>query len=183
MASFLNGRTGLGLAAALSAPLLAAAAANASVVTLNYVVTNTSDSVQSYSILATAPQGALPGTLITGSVTGTVTDLNGDGATVTSVDGGWIYNALLDGVTVRTLLGPGYTFSSGQYLSNTAGPEGFVLELSGPVTTDIGIRLDFTLTPGDSASFTSIFTVEIPAPGAAGLIGLAALVGLRRRRH
>jgi len=40
----------------------------------------------------------------------------------------------------------------------------------------------FTLSEGDQASGTSTFTIVIPAPGAAGLLGLAGLLVARRRR-
>jgi uncharacterized protein (TIGR03382 family) len=44
------------------------------------------------------------------------------------------------------------------------------------------MQFRFSLTAGDSASFTSIFVVEaIPAPGALALMGLAGLRSRRRR--
>jgi MYXO-CTERM domain-containing protein len=50
------------------------------------------------------------------------------------------------------------------------------------VTTNIAIRLAFTITAGDSASFTSLFVV-VPAPaGAFAMLGLVGLAGGRRRR-
>jgi hypothetical protein len=61
-----------------------------------------------------------------------------------------------------------------------------VPSLLGPAAnTDIGIRLNFTLSPGDIASFTSVFVVEpVPEPSTIALIGLGAiaLLGLIRRK-
>lgn len=54
--------------------------------------------------------------------------------------------------------------------------------LAGIVPTSIGIRLDFDLTPGETVSFNGLFGF-VPGPGAAALLGLAALAGRTRRRR
>jgi hypothetical protein len=162
------------------------ASAAADTIILNYVVTNTSNATQTFTITDNIAANVGGPTFISGSVTGTVTDLNGNGATVaTSPAGSSIYSALIDLGTVRTLMDPGFSFSAGNFLSATGGPQSFALEPSIAVTAFIGITLTFTLTAGDSASFTSIFTVvPIPAPGAAvALCGLAGSVALGRRRR
>ena len=47
----------------------------------------------------------------------------------------------------------------------------------------IGIRIDFFLSAGDSITSTSFFVLEpLPAPGAIALLGVAGLLGSRRRR-
>lgn len=46
---------------------------------------------------------------------------------------------------------------------------------------NVGIRLEFDLTPGEKVTFNGVFAF-IPAPGAIGLFGLAGLVGMGRRR-
>jgi len=39
------------------------------------------------------------------------------------------------------------------------------------------------LTDGDNANFAGVYLVnEVPAPGAAGLLGVGGLVAMRRRR-
>jgi hypothetical protein len=57
--------------------------------------------------------------------------------------------------------------------------------IPGPVAmTSIGIRHRFTLSPGDSSSFTSFFVVMAPEPATAGLLaagGLLLVVARRRR--
>lgn len=158
----------------------------------NLVVTNTSDTTQTFFLDVSLPiNSPLAATLIGGSITGTVTDLNGDGATVASLPtGGPIYTALTDvdggfnGTVAGTLLA-GASASTGAFQSATIGPDSFGSPIPslpfGAVNANIAIRLAFTLTAGDSASFTSLFVV-IPAPAAGfAMIGLLG-VGSRRRR-
>ncbi|MBX3354201.1 MAG: hypothetical protein KF724_00710 [Phycisphaeraceae bacterium] len=179
MASNLFGRAGL---AVVGAAVALTASADAATIIFNTVVTNTSNSVQTYSITETAVASVAGPTLISGSVTGTVTDLNGNSATVAPVFGGSIYTAIIDLVNpVQSLLtGAPAAFSAGQFLSGNSTPEAFFNVPSIQVNNFISIRLEFTLTPGDSASFTSIFTV-IPSP--AGFAVMGGLVALRRRRR
>jgi hypothetical protein len=56
---------------------------------------------------------------------------------------------------------------------------------AGPAAlTDIAIQLKFKLSPGDSASFTSVFVVQpVPEPTAITLLGLGSLALLARRRR
>jgi len=76
-------------------------------------------------------------------------------------------------------LSPPNTLAFGTPIPSAPGPAALA---------SIGINLEFTLTPGDSASFTSIFVVEpIPEPNtfalvALGLVGLAARRGRRSAR-
>jgi hypothetical protein len=50
------------------------------------------------------------------------------------------------------------------------------------LVSDIGIRIEFDLSPGEKVTFNGVFAF-IPAPGALGLFGLAGLVGRGRRRR
>jgi hypothetical protein len=158
----------------------------------NLVVTNTSAFTTTFFLDVALPTGPLgPATLIGGSVTGTVTDLNGDGATVAALlDGTPIYRALtdVDGFFNGSLAGSllaGASASAGSFQSATIGPDSFGAPIPsqayGAVNTNIAIRLAFTLMAGDSASFTSLFVV-VPAPaGAFAMLGLLGLGGRRRR--
>jgi hypothetical protein len=124
-----------------------------------------------------------------GSLQGGVTDNNGDGATLSTAAGSALYQGLIDGgsAAARTLYADPYSVSAGAFLSNNVPNAAFgtpIPSLPSPaVTTSIGIRLDFVLTPQDSASFTSNFVVVVPEPATGALLalGLVALGLLRRR--
>jgi hypothetical protein len=137
--------------------------------------------------LPIAPALAAP-TLIGGSIQGglTVDDTAGE----LSSAGDSIYRALIDGSEVgepaKLFDDPTTTGLSGPFTSPTLGSESFgapIPSAPGPaVTSSIGIRFEFTLTPGDRATFTASFVV-IPTPGAAGLFAIAGLATMRRRRR
>jgi hypothetical protein len=161
-------------------------------------ITNISSSPQTFLLTVTLPIAPAfgPPSLIQGSISGSLTDTSsatGKGtvgsASVAAVSGGSIYSGQIDGGTVRTLLDDpaGASFTG---LPNGSTSTGLTADFGIPVresvfvatTTDIGIELRFTLSPGDSASFTSVFDV-VPEPSTAGLlvVGLAFLGALRRR--
>jgi len=158
----------------------------------NLVVTNTSSTTQTFFLDVALPIGApMSSTLVGGSVTGTVTDLNGNGATVAAASpNDSIYRALTDvdggfnGSLAGSLL-TGSSATAGQYQSKTIGPDSFGGPIPsmpyGAVNNNIAIRLAFTLTAGDSASFTSLFVV-VPSPGALAVAAFG-LVGFGRRRR
>lgn len=159
----------------------------------NLVVTNTSNSTQTFFLDVSLPINvALASSLVGGSITGTVTDLNGDGATVAAVGANdAIYRAYTDvapdfstGNLAGSLL-VGSSATAGAFLSQAIGPDTFggpiPAQPYGAVNTNIAIRLAFTLTAGDSASFTSLFVV-VPAPGVLAVAGAGLLAGRRRRR-
>jgi hypothetical protein len=86
--------------------------------------------------------------------------------------------ALLGAFLSTNFLDPPNTLSFGNPIPSLAGPSALA---------SIGIDLEFTLTPGDSASFTSIFVVvpvPVPEPGTFSLVSLGILgiaAGGRRR--
>ncbi len=160
------------------------AAGGSAFVTANIVVTNTDVINQNFTLLMTLPVAAkvYPGER--GSIIGTVTDIFGDGATVLAPAGGRIYTPRIDGANEV----PGYLMSdpfsqaAPGFSSVLVGPASFgIVAPSQSVDTSIAIFLSFDLTPGDSASFTSIFEILVPGPG--GLAVFAALGLLRRRRR
>src|SRR6185503_1888233 len=134
-------------------------------------LTNNSGVVNTYSITVFLPTIAIPGgSLMDGSVGGSVTDGNGDGfAQVTTALGAPLYQGLIDGV------GPGAASLYTDPYSATVGVSGGTANVlatsfgqpfpvGGPaVVGNIGIRLQFTLTPGDTIALTSFFRVN-PVP-------------------
>lgn len=160
------------------------------VVTGTTVITNTFSTTQHITLLFTLPVTAIPGATLTGgSFRGTVTDRDGDGATLATFGPGTsFYTAMIDGADWQSLYAHNQSVGAGQFLSSNVPSTNFgspIPSLPGPpALTTIGIRLDFTLTPFDSASFTSNHVViPVPEPQTAGLllIGLALLA--QRRRH
>ncbi len=156
-------------------------------------VTNLGAVTQQFTLLFTLPIAPpIPGgTLIGGSIQGGATDNNGNGVTLSSTGlGSAFYTARIDGADVQSLYLNPQSFSAGSFLSLSVPALAFgtpIPSQAGPAAlTNIGIRLDFLLTPGDSASFTSNFVVQpqvIPLPPALLLFGgaLSALGFVRRR--
>jgi hypothetical protein len=167
-----------------------AANANPAFVTANIVVTNNDVNNQTFSLLMTLPvTRVLRVPAERGSIVGTVTDLTGNNATVSAPGGSRIYTPRIDGVDEAPgfLMGGGFSANAGgPFQSGVVGPQQFGIPSKVPATqsvdVNIGIFLTFVLTPGDSASFTSIYEVnKVPGPG--GLALLAALGLIRRRRR
>jgi hypothetical protein len=103
-------------------------------------------------------------------------------AAVASVATDSIYTALIDGSIVAAAMLPGSTTATGALGSAVFGPASFANPSSGTANS-IGIQLKFSLTPGDSASFTSVFAI-VPEPNAVVLVG-TSILGMsawRRRR-
>lgn len=139
---------------------------------------------QTFSFTVTLPVGVVyPSTIIGGSVAGGIT-ADGNGGTLSGVGGGDIWTALIDGAPVATLLGG--SVSVGAFESGSLGPAAFgqpIPNQPGPALNgSIAINLTFELTPGDSASFTSVFVV-VPGPAGLALLGVAGCIAGRRRRR
>lgn len=158
-------------------------------VTSNIVVTNTTAAAQDFMVTTILPVPAKgPATLIRGFNSGSVGDnsLSQNGATLTTnTIGSPLYEALMDGVAVRSLRDAFQSFSApggGTGVIPTTSFGSPVFEFGGAVNASIGIRNRFNLTPDDSTTMNSTFLVAVPTPGAIALIGVAGLAGLRRRR-
>lgn len=111
----------------------------------------------------------------------TVTDNNGNGATMTGLEsGGSMYRAAYNGQ-------PGTTFAllnSGPVTvgawDTTASNDALGFQLVPGAVSDMWAEYSFKLTANDSASATSTFTL-LPTPGTLVLAGLAMVAGRRRR--
>lgn len=155
----------------------------------NIVVVNTGlvTSIYSLTILLPVSPSILPNSVMGGSVGGSLTtDL--DGGSLSSVGNTPVWEALIDGNVVASLLNNPFSVGKPGAGSVGIGPEAFgvpIPSMPGPgVNSTIGIRLTFALTAGEQASFSSVFVVEaVPAPAGLALLGLAGIAGGRRRRR
>ncbi|HSU54653.1 MAG TPA: PEP-CTERM sorting domain-containing protein [Candidatus Dormibacteraeota bacterium] len=154
-------------------------------------VVNTTGSVQTYDLIfSMLVSPAITGSsLMGGSVQGGVTDTTGDGAILSTAGPGTaLYYGRIDGVNVLPLFANPKSITAGGFLSNSdstnAGLPG--PSMAGPaVNTSIGIEHEFTLTPGDRATFTSVFVVTnaVPEPASLSLLAFGGLMVVCRRRR
>jgi hypothetical protein len=149
----------------------------------NILVTNTTSSTQVFSAFVGVPTTFAAPNIISGVIEVGVIDGGDDGATLATA-GTPIYQAQIDGVTVDTLLDEPFSLVAGSAGVNSA-TASFGPDTSGvAVTSNIGIQLRFSLTPGDTASILSRFdVVAIPSPAALPAFGIAALCLPKRRRR
>ncbi len=168
------------------AALFVAGSASATTIPVGAIVTNTTGGTTSFSI--TFPNN--PGTpiletvaaLIQGSVATTLTDNNGDGATLTA---DVFYSAVIDNVEVKQLLSP-INIAVGAFASDAVfenfGPEPINPPIQGPGFAQVVI--EFTLSAGDTAAFSGVFNV-VPEPSTVILFGsgLAGLIAMGHRRR
>lgn len=151
-----------------------------------FTLTNNMASTQNFTVTAVAAAMVSPGpTEILGSHSGNVGDnpAFGDGATLSTLAGSSLYDALIDGSSVQTLFDDPFSVSASPFLTNSYGPASFGFIGGFPVVTStISIVNEFSLSGNDNAGMTSTFVVRVPAPGALAGLGVAGLLAARRRR-
>jgi hypothetical protein len=170
---------------AAAAAMGIASAASASVVRINQTFYNTTSQAKTYDVLQSITLlDATPNAVISGSIASVLTDLNGDGAAVSSIGITPVYTALLQDSPVQTLLPGAWQFTVGQYLSDASTPASFSnVAIQSANSGSMAIHLQFTLSAGDKVTFASNFVLTpTPAPGALGLAAIAG-VGVRGRRR
>jgi hypothetical protein len=152
----------------------------------NILVTNTTTSTQIFSAFVGLPTTFGAPNFISGNVRTNVIDGGTDGATIATTSPTALYQAQIDGTTVATLQPHPFSVVAPAGGSNTLAASFGPTVSAVPVTSNIGIQLRFSLTPGDTAAILSRFDVTaIPEPASIALIGIGmALVagGIRRRQ-
>jgi hypothetical protein len=149
-----------------------------------FSITNTANSTQTFTVNFTLDSTVqFAQSLMNGAFAGTLNDANGDGsASIGRVAGSaGFYSAFIDGNLVRSLGSSAYSYSGMAFGSTQVGPESFDPVVGAALYATIGLQFRFTLSAGDSVSFSSLFNV-VPAPGAIALLGAAGCIGSRRRR-
>ncbi|HYQ70414.1 MAG TPA: hypothetical protein VET88_00650, partial [Gammaproteobacteria bacterium] len=84
------------------------------VVTNNFTLTNTTSSTQTYTVtqLIGVSPAISPASLTSGSIAGSITDNDNNGATLMTVGGTDLYTALIDGSAFTTLLADPFSVSA-----------------------------------------------------------------------
>ncbi len=151
-------------------------------------ITNTTPTTQTYTFTVTLPiSPALPApTQHGGSMQGGLTNNPNppNMPAVVATAGAPLYLGMIDGVGVLPIYPDPTSFTAVQDYSSTSIPAVNVLPPtlpSGAVTSTIGIQHKFTLTAGDSATFSSIFVV-VPEPATLALLAMGGFAVARRRR-
>jgi hypothetical protein len=157
-------------------------------VTNNFTITNSSSSIQTYTLGTTiGVSPTIPNGAMQGSIGFTLTDNNTNGATL-ATSGVSIYQGKIDGNVARTLWDPSISFTAPFASTSSSTYFGFPTRETAPESIDsnIGVLITFSLTPGDSVAFTSNFdVVPVPVPAAVWLFGsgLLGLFGVSRRKR
>ena len=141
----------------------------------NILVTNTTTATQFFSAFVGLPTTFGAPNVIKGSVRTSVIDGGLDGATVATLSGQSLYQAQIDFTTVASLQNDPFSVTAQVGGSNTASAVFGPTANGVAVTSNIGIQLRFSLTPGDTAAILSRFDV-VPEPMSAVLLGIGLVL-------
>lgn len=148
----------------------------------NFVVRNQSASAHDFSITIGMTGSAAGPLTVSGSVGGQFLNASTGLGSLTST--GPLWAALVDGAPARSEFNNTLVFAQPfQIISlGNANFSGVVVPTS--AASNISIRLNFRMSAGSEASFSSTIAFQaVPTPGAIGLIALAGAFGRRRRRR
>ena len=172
--------------AATAAALGMGAAASAAVVSFSKTFVNNTSTTQLYTYSMMVPVlDGYPTAMMSGQVTATLIDLNGNGASLGNDGTTAIYTAIINGNAVQTLWNAPFSYSASAYGSSSA-PVARFEQVPFTVAENVEvmeIRIRLRLSARDMVTVGANFDV-IPAPGA--LLGVACatgMIGTRRRRY
>lgn len=166
--------------------------ASASLVTISRVITNNTATTQTYQFSETVTTGENIGDVgAFGSLSLVLTDLNRNGALVTS-DASAFYSGWINSTQVSSFL-LGSSLTQYQLSAPSRGQASDAGEFGRPAPVALGrslvasdvmqIRFNFTLSAGDQLAFSGSFNLTaVPAPSAAAIALLAPVLGRGRRR-
>jgi len=148
------------------------------IITVGFGFTNTSLITSTYTIVSSIPIVPLgPSVQIAGSAGFTLTDGTLDSATLANDPGIAIFQGQIDGLTVASAGNPfSLSCNSSGILPCTATDSVTIPvdTLAQGAAATIGIRFQFSLSPGDSIGVSGSFVVQqVPEPGVGLLLGTA----------
>jgi hypothetical protein len=158
----------------------------------NFLVTNNLGVPQLFTVFVGLPTTVAAPNTISGNVRTSVIDGGNDGASISTLagSGAALYQARVDSTTVASLQSDPFILAAPAGLSASASATFGPTVSNVPGLFSIGIQLQFTLTPGDTAAILSRFDIVpgtgggLPEPTTLALGGLMALIagGFRRVR-
>jgi len=148
----------------------------------NFVVRNESASAQDYSITIGMMGSAAGPLTVSGSVGGQFLNTSFGLGSLTS--NGALWTALVDGTPARAEFNDALVSAQPFQIVSLGNANFSAVALPTSSASNISIRLNFRMSAGSEASFTSTFAFQaVPTPGAVALVALAGAFGRRRRRH
>jgi hypothetical protein len=157
---------------------------HASTITGTGSAANNSASTQTFSFSFLLPVfSTITNPVMNGSIAGTVTDRNGNDATISAVTGESLHTARIDGVIEHTLLDFPFSQSAGGALQTSSfGPTTFgiptPIAASQNADSTIEFAVKFNLTAGDAATFSGRFEVVQGPPPNVVPLPMAAWAGM-----
>lgn len=150
----------------------------------NYVIQNLSDHAIQFDLTVSLPVALLGSTVYGGSVSGGLTTTGAGFISSLQLP---LWTGSTGASVIGTLFNAPFSVARTEAGSSSLGSDAFgapIPSLAGPnLGSDLRITLSFLLGANSSASFTSVFVAQVPAPGAAALLGLAGFAARGRRRR